>query len=145
MSAIFFQLHESCIKTPSKAIIIDDSSSFFQEGSYAKWKPVFPVSGFYKVLLRWPADEKGSSTILYKIHHQGNVTQMSRNQQTNHGSWTYLGRYYFDEGHSENNKLILEAASAKDFTIADAVWFILDNDGDLHKKENKINSQLVKN
>lgn len=116
---------------------LHDNSAESNAGTWAKWKPTFPVSGFYKVLVRWPSDENRPSNILYKVYNQGNVTQMSRNQQTNNASWVYLGRYYFDAGHSENNKLTLDAGSDKGFTIADAAWFILDNDGSVAQSLNK--------
>ncbi|MDF2454755.1 MAG: hypothetical protein K0R51_748 [Cytophagaceae bacterium] len=107
---------------------LHDNHAATNPGSWAKWKPTFPVSGFYKVLVRWPAEDNRPSSILYKVYHEGNVTETRRSQQTNSGSWVYLGKYYFNAGNSENNKLTLDAGSGEGYAIADAAWFILDNE-----------------
>lgn len=106
---------------------LQDNNAGSNPGSWAKWKPVFPVSGYYKVLVRWPADDNRPSNIFYKVYHEGGVTETMKNQQTDNGSWVYLGRYYFNAGSSETNKLTLDAGSDAGYTIADAAWFILDN------------------
>jgi hypothetical protein len=107
---------------------LHDNNAETNSGTWAKWKPSFTTSGYYKVLVRWPADDNRPDNILYKVYHQGNVTEVRKNQQTMNGSWVYLGRYYFDAGNSENNKLTLDGGSDAGFTIADASWFILDNE-----------------
>lgn len=105
---------------------LQDNSSGANSGNWAKWKPTFPRSGYYKVMVRWPAYINRPDNIKYNIYSQGKVTEVRENQQLNNGSWVYLGRYYFDAGTSENNRLTLDAGSDSGYVIADAAQFIFD-------------------
>lgn len=106
---------------------LQDNKVGTNPGDWAKWKPTFSRAGNYKVLVRWPAYVNRPDNIKYKIYHQGAVNEVFKNQQVENGSWVYLGRYYFDAGNSENNKLTLDAGSDSGYAIADAAWFIYDN------------------
>jgi hypothetical protein len=105
---------------------LSDNNSGTNSGQWAKWKPSFPVAGYYKVMARWPAGSNRPDNIRYRIYHQGVVNDVLKNQQDDNGSWVYLGRYYFDAGTSENNRLTLDAGSDAGYAIADAARFIYD-------------------
>ncbi len=118
---------------------LHDNSVGTNPGTWAKWKPTFPTSGYYKVLVRWPAEDNRPANTLYKVYHQGNVTEVRKNQRTEKGSWVYLGRYYFNAGNSESNRLTLDAGSDAGFTIADAAWFIPDGSGAMREAADEEN------
>lgn len=105
---------------------LHDNGAGADPGDWAKWKPNFPQSGYYKVMVRWPAYNNRPDHIKYKIYHQGEVTEVYKNQTERSGSWIYLGRYNFSTGSSEANRLTLDAGSDEGYTIADAAWFIFD-------------------
>jgi hypothetical protein len=63
-------------------------------------------------MVRWPANVNRPDNVKYKIYNQGIVTEVFKNQQENNGNWVYLGRYYFDAGTSENNRLTLDAGGS---------------------------------
>jgi hypothetical protein len=102
------------------------SNSANNEGSTASWQPDFPTSGYYKVMVRWPAQFNGPDSIRYKVYARGAISEATCNQQTENGSWVYLGRFLFDNGSSEKNKLVLDAGSDTGYTTADAARFIYD-------------------
>jgi hypothetical protein len=106
---------------------LHDNAAGSNASTWAKWMPTFPKAGNYKVLVRWPAADNRPDNIKYKIYHQGTVSEVRRNQTTENGSWVSLGRFRFDAGSSENNKLTLDAASDVGFTVADAAWFVFDD------------------
>ncbi|VUD69261.1 Xanthan lyase [Thalassocella blandensis] len=105
---------------------LHDNSAGTDTGDWAKWKPNFPRSGYYKVMVRWPAYSNRPNRVKYKIYSQGQVTEVFKSQQRKSGSWVYLGRFYFDAGSSENNRLTLDAGSDSGYVIADAARFIFD-------------------
>ncbi len=105
---------------------LHDGSAAANPGMWAKWKPTLPQSGFYRVLVRWPAEGNRPDAIRYKVYHQGVVTDVLRNQRVQNGSWVELGRFRFDAGTSEANRVNLDAGSDAGFAVADAAWFIFD-------------------
>ncbi len=107
---------------------LHDNNAGTDAGDWAKWKPYFPRTGYYKVLVRWPAYSNRPDNVKYKVYHRDNVTEVRKNQQESNGSWVYLGRYAFDAGSSESNRLTLDAGSDDGYTIADAAWFIYDGE-----------------
>ncbi|MBC7793548.1 MAG: hypothetical protein H7Z43_07555 [Clostridia bacterium] len=106
---------------------LHDNAAATNPGTVAQWRPNFPRAGNYRVFARWAAHANRPDNISYRVHHQGNVAQAVGNQTSDTGSWVALGRFYFDAGSSENNKLVLDAGSDAGFSVADAAWFVFDD------------------
>jgi hypothetical protein len=105
---------------------LHDGSSAANPGTWAAWKPRFPVAGAYKVMVRWPAHGNRPDAIRYRVYHQGGVSEVVRDQRSQNGSWVYLGRYLFAAGSSDAGRVTLDAGSDAGFSVADAARFLRD-------------------
>jgi len=105
---------------------LHDGSDAANPGAWAKWKPSLPRAGAYRVYVRFPAAPNRPDHIKYKVTHRGIVDEVFVDQTRANGSWVELGRYRFDAGSSEDDRVTLDAASDTGFAVADAVWFAFD-------------------
>ena len=58
---------------------------------YAAWRPVLPEAGFYKVLVRIPADNGTSKRATYKVRTKSGWVTRVRSQYKWRGRWVSLG------------------------------------------------------
>jgi len=91
---------------------------------WAVWQPTLPASGEYQVYARWSAHSNRPDAVLYRVYHQGQVTEVWKNQTINGNRWQSLGSYWFDANDQANNRVSIDAASDLGRTIADSVRFV---------------------
>ena len=103
---------------------LHDGSAGTSPGSWARWRPTLPASGFYKVLVRWPAHANRADRVRYKVYHRDGASEVVRDQRVDNGSWVYLGRYYFSAGSSDASSLTVDAGSDDGVVVADAARFL---------------------
>jgi hypothetical protein len=74
----------------------------------ASWAPQLPAPGFYEVLAYIPeCGNAATASARYVVHHDGNVTERSVDQQAAAGSWVSLGVYHFDGATNEQPRVEL--------------------------------------
>ena len=88
----------------------------------AKWTVNTPVSGSWRVQVRYAAGANRASAAPYIVSHNGGNTTVNVNQRVNGGTWVTLGNFNFSAGSSLKVQLSCWTTSG-DFVIADAVRF----------------------
>ena len=92
--------------------------------SQASYQPQLPEGGRYAVYVSYQTTDASVSDAHYTVWHQGSRTDFSVNQQMGGGTWVYLGTFEFDEGCSEQNRVVLtNLSSQKGVVTTDAVRF----------------------
>ena len=89
-----------------------------------EWKPSIPEKGRYAVYVAYQTVENSTDEAHYTVIHGGTKTEFCVNQQMGGSTWVYLGTFLFDEGVSDENKVVLSNFSRSGGIVtADAVRF----------------------
>ena len=91
-----------------------------------QWIPEIPEAGDYAVYISFSASAANTNDALYRVYHQGGVTEFRINQQMGGGTWVYLGKFSFAKGvnPAQGRVLLSNQGNKKDLKItADAVKF----------------------
>lgn len=89
-----------------------------------EWVPDIPEKGKYAVYVSYQTMKGSTETAQYTVYHKGTATRFSVNQQMGGSTWVYLGSFDFDEGLSNQNKVVLSNYSKDNGIVsADAVRF----------------------
>lgn len=92
--------------------------------SWISYQPTLPESGEYAVYVSYQSLPNSVTDAEYIVFHQGERTVFRVNQQMGGATWTYLGKFQFDKGNSENNRVVVtNLSSEKGVVTADAVRF----------------------
>lgn len=92
--------------------------------SWISYQPVLPESGEYAVYVSYQSLPNSISDAEYIVFHQGERTVFHVNQQMGGSTWTYLGKFRFDKGDNERNRVVVtNLSSEKGVVTADAVRF----------------------
>lgn len=92
--------------------------------SLISYQPTIPEPGRYAVYVSYQTMEGSIDDARYTVWHQGIPTEFHVNQQMGGATWVYLGTFDFDEGCSEQNRVVLSNLSdSKGIVTADAVRF----------------------
>ena len=78
-------------------------------------------AGTYSVYARWTSGTNRASNVPYDITHAGGTTTVTVNQQTNGGTWVFLGAFNFNAGTSGN--VLIRTTGTNGHVMADAVGF----------------------
>lgn len=81
--------------------------------SLAEWIPSIPKAGKYAVYVSYQTVENSTKDALYTVYHKGGISQFKVNQTMGGGTWIYLGKFSFDAGKSNTNKIVLSNKSKK--------------------------------
>ena len=113
--------------------------------SVAVWEPTFPEAGEYAVYVSYHAVKNSSEDALYTVFHKDGKSQFKVNQKMGGGTWIYLGRFSFDKGKNDNDKVVLTNLSSKKGNIvtADAVKFG-GGMGNIARKPSQVTTENVK-
>lgn len=113
-----------------------DNENPFSDGTYRvietikrgdtssiQWTPNISKRGKYAVYVSYKTLPKSTSNARYTVFHNGGSTEFHINQQMGGGTWIYLGHFFFNEGVSLNNSIVLSNRSNKkgEILTADAV------------------------
>lgn len=71
-----------------------------QQDNFAKWRPNFPQTGNYEVLVYIPNHDATTRSAKYEVHHRDGVTEKVVNQYNYNNEWVSLGTYPFSAGKS---------------------------------------------
>ena len=88
----------------------------------AAWTVNLPVSGSYRVSVRYTAAADRATAAPYIVYHTGGQTTVNVNQQTNGGTWVTLGTWSFNAGSDVRVRLSCWT-TAGFYVVADAVRF----------------------
>jgi hypothetical protein len=91
-----------------------------------QWIPEIPEAGDYAVYISYKSSSENARDALYRVHHQGGVSEFRINQQMGGGTWIYLGRFSFGKGlHPAQGRVVLSNQGSKRGRkiTADAVKF----------------------
>ncbi len=66
--------------------------------AYMQFRPRILVDGQYEIYQWHPERADASTGVPFLINHNGGSTTVAANQQTNSGTWSSLGRFYFAAG-----------------------------------------------
>ena len=88
--------------------------------SWAKWTPLIPEDGNYRIYLRWAASSNRPTAAPVEIKHTEGTTVVKVNQTLDGGKWNFLGSYQLTAG---NQNYVKINCSGGINTIADAVLF----------------------
>ncbi len=93
--------------------------------SYVRYIPEIPEDGYYAVYASWADSPDPLADVFCRLRFAGGEEHILLNQQMAHGTWVYLGTYYFRKGKSpEQGSLDIYAYSEQDgYITADAVRF----------------------
>ncbi|MEO0151071.1 MAG: N-acetylmuramoyl-L-alanine amidase [candidate division WOR-3 bacterium] len=69
--------------------------------NWARWTPILPFNGIYKVKVYIPQNSK--AYVRYKIYHRNGITEKWIDQNLYNNQWVDLGNYEFYAGYSINN------------------------------------------
>lgn len=86
-----------------------------------RWTPTIPALAQYDVYIRFPTHTNRSTKVPFTIHHVGEDTINTFNQQTKGNDWRLHGRYMLSAGTGN----FVEVSSGNGTGGADAVHFIL--------------------
>ncbi len=92
---------------------------------YLQWTPDIPQNGEYSVSITYPQADSAVNDARFLIRHAGGESEFLVNQQIGHGTWIYLGQFYFKKGlHPDSGSVILNnRSSSTGYVLADAVRF----------------------
>lgn len=87
--------------------------------------PNIPEAGYYAVYVSWADAGNNIPDALYEVNYPGGQAQFLVNQRMGHGTWIYLGQFFFKEGKNpEAGSVILYTDSEfEGLVTADAVRF----------------------
>lgn len=88
----------------------------------AAWTVNLPVSGSYRVSVRYSAAADRPTAAPYIVYHTGGQTTVNVNQQINGGTWVTLGTWSFNAGSDVRVRLSCWT-TAGFYVVADAVRF----------------------
>lgn len=92
--------------------------------SWISYQPTLPESGEYAVYVSYQSLPNSVTDAEYIVFHQGERTVFHVNQQMGGSTWTFLGKFQFDKGNNENNRVVVtNLSSEKGVVTADAVRF----------------------
>ena len=92
--------------------------------SRVSYQPQLPVSGRYAVYVSYQTTAGSVADAHYTVWHRGQRTDFSVNQRMGGSTWVYLGTFDFDEGCTEENRVVLTNYSQqKGVVTTDAVRF----------------------
>ena len=92
--------------------------------SLAVYTPNIPEAGRYAVYVSYQTQRNSVDDAEYIVCHGGQETRFRVNQQMGGGTWVYLGTFYFDQGYSEANRVVVtNQASHRGIVTTDAVRF----------------------
>ena len=92
--------------------------------SYVSYQPTIPEAGRYAVYVSYQTMEGSIDDARYTVWHKNIPTEFIVNQQMGGSTWVYLGTFDFDEGCSQQNRVVLSNYSEKKgYVTADAVRF----------------------
>lgn len=91
----------------------------------AIWQPQIPSTGEYAVYVSYATLPASTDAAYYVVHHAGQATHFTVNQQMGEKTWVYLGTFLFEAGQGERNGVELLAGKSPRGTVvtADAVRF----------------------
>jgi len=75
--------------------------------NWAKWTPVIPDDGNYRIYMRWTATSSRPTAAPVEIKHMEGTSTLKVNQTLDGGKWNFLGSYQLNKG--ELNILKLSA------------------------------------
>jgi len=87
------------------------------------WTPPLPRRDEYEVYARWTANSFRSTAVPYTVFHEGGSTTVTKNQQTNGGSWQLLGTFVMAPGQNHRVEMT-DVTPDGTYIIADAVRFV---------------------
>lgn len=92
--------------------------------SWISYQPTLPESGEYAVYVSYQSLPNSVTDAEYIVFHQGERTVFHVNQQMGGSTWTFLGKFQFDKGNNDNNRVVVtNLSSEKGVVTADAVRF----------------------
>jgi hypothetical protein len=96
-------------------------------GWWARWTPVLPKPARYEVSVYVPGGRNATTTAIYYVKHEGDVTTVKVDQSKNAGKWVSLGTYNFNANNTEFVHLdgITEEPAGTRTIGFDAVKFVL--------------------
>ncbi len=92
-------------------------------GKSVQFTPTIATSGYYDVYARWTSGSNRATNAPIDVNYDGGKTTFYENQQTDGGTWVWLGTFQFVSGTSGNVTVRDDGASG--YVIADAVEFIM--------------------
>jgi hypothetical protein len=113
--------------TVSSATAGFNGASYLHDGNElrgqksVRFTPVIPITGNYRVALRWAANTNRATNVPIAITHGGGVANTTVNQQANGGTWFNLGVFSFNAG--TNGNLFLTNTGVNGYVIADAAMW----------------------
>jgi len=87
---------------------------------WAKWTPVIPEDGNYRIFMRWAAYSNRPPLAPVEIKHMEGASTVKVNQTLDGGKWNFLGSYQLNAGSDNYAKI---TCSGGINTVADAVLF----------------------
>ena len=88
--------------------------------NWAKWSPIIPEDGNYRIYMRWAAYTNRPTAVPIEIKHMEGVSTAKVDQTQNGGKWNFLGSYQLNKGQLNYVKVFCSGGGN---TIADAVLF----------------------
>ncbi|TVQ85311.1 MAG: hypothetical protein EA393_13725 [Bacteroidetes bacterium] len=94
-------------------------------GGNLLYVPDIPECGNYAVYVSWAKNPQNLSDATYEVNYAGGSNTFLVNQTMGHGTWIYLGNFYFNEGvnPSSGSVKLLSKSSSEGVITADAVRF----------------------
>lgn len=96
-------------------------------GKSARFSPSLPVTGSYRVSVRYPAAMNRATNTPIDVNHAGGTATFSVNQQHDSNVWVPLGTFNFNAGTAGN--VLTRNDGGNGYVIADAVKFALTDSG----------------
>lgn len=94
----------------------------------ATWTPSIPASGYYAVYVSYATLPTSIDDAHYTVYHAGGKTTFRVNQQMGGGTWVYLGTFYFEEGESHRNRVVLSSESSRKNTTKSTEQYVVTAD-----------------
>jgi hypothetical protein len=91
----------------------------------ARWTLAVPEAGTYHVYACWTSYFNRAPNAPYTVNYEGGSETVYVSQQISGGCWNLLGTYYFGVG----NYSVMLSNDANGYVIADAIKFVLENQG----------------
>jgi hypothetical protein len=119
------QNHRVELTDQANGRVIADAVAFSRAGlppPTATWTPVLAQRDSFDVYARWTANSYRATDVPYTVTHEGGSATVTKNQQTNGGSWQLLGSYIMAPGQGHRVDMT-DVTSDGTYVIADAVKF----------------------